>query len=163
MAKKKKTKSSKGNSKRGPKAWGKNLYGEKKKQGKKAYHENLYGEEGHEDKDDKKKKKLDEAKCDHEKEHPGMSHAEHKKVMKKEEPKKEAMSSDEYKKKGVYALDSDQTNKKKKATLKERADISRFIRNVATKNYAEANKYLQAACDTKMRQRIANTAKKLGI
>lgn len=37
-------------------------------------------------------------------------------------------------------------------------DIVKFIQHVSEKNYAEANKYLQAALEAKMRERIEKVA-----
>ena len=37
-------------------------------------------------------------------------------------------------------------------------DIVKFIQHVSEKNYAEANKYLQAALDARMKQRIQKVA-----
>lgn len=42
-------------------------------------------------------------------------------------------------------------------------DINKFIAQICTKNYAEANKYLQAALETKLKSRIAETQHKLGF
>ena len=42
-------------------------------------------------------------------------------------------------------------------------DVLQFVSNISEKNYAEANKYLQAAVESKIKGRIANTAKKLGF
>ena len=42
-------------------------------------------------------------------------------------------------------------------------NIIGFIKNVNEKNYAEANKYLQAALEAKMKNRIRQTAEKLGF
>lgn len=46
---------------------------------------------------------------------------------------------------------------------KKKTDITKFISEVSQKNYAEANKYLQAALEDKMKQRIADTKHKLGF
>ena len=45
----------------------------------------------------------------------------------------------------------------------EQANINQFVARVCTKNYAEANKYLQAALEDKMKDRIAATQHKLGF
>ena len=61
--------------------------------------------------------------------------------------------------------------KPKKPTVEEEGcisqnegnDVKRFISQVSRKNYAEANKYLQAALESKMKQRIVSTQHKLGF
>ena len=96
----KKTKSS--NSKKGPKAWGKNLYGEKK------------SEDAKKDNDDDK--------------------------------------------------DDDDSDGKPPWLKKESNHaILNFVKNVNEKNYAEANKYLQVALETKMKDRISAIAKEIGF
>ena len=45
----------------------------------------------------------------------------------------------------------------------EDTDVKRFISQVSQKNYAEANKYLRAALEDKMKSRIAATQHKLGF
>ena len=54
-------------------------------------------------------------------------------------------------KKDMVTLNLDSTN------------INRFISQVSQKNYAEANKYLRAALEDKMKSRIAQTQHKLGF
>lgn len=91
------------------------------------------------------------------------------------------MSADEYRKKGIYVTDQNHPGKgekKKKVepkkggmqqdpgeqgTYGENTHIVGFIKNVNEKNYAEANKYLQAALEAKMKDRIRKTADKLGF
>ena len=50
-----------------------------------------------------------------------------------------------------------------KDTQKENTNINKFISQVSQKNYAEANKYLQAALEGKFKSRIAETQHKLGF
>ena len=57
----------------------------------------------------------------------------------------------------------DKTNKKRVRNEQNKTDITRFIGEVSKKNYAEANKYLQAALEDKMKGRIAATQHKLGF
>jgi hypothetical protein len=45
----------------------------------------------------------------------------------------------------------------------EQSNINQFVAKVCTKNYSEANKYLQAALEDKMKSRIAETQHKLGF
>ena len=53
--------------------------------------------------------------------------------------------------------------KTKKRQLGENARIQQFITSITKKNYAEANKYLQAALDVKLKQRIKQTASAIGF
>ena len=50
-----------------------------------------------------------------------------------------------------------------KDTQKENTNINKFISQVSQKNYAEANKYLQAALEDKFKNRLAETQHKLGF
>tara|TARA_R110000751_G_scaffold243098_2_gene343306 strand:- start:40 stop:438 length:399 start_codon:yes stop_codon:yes gene_type:complete len=103
---------------------------------------------------------------------------EHDKNSASEGPHGEAMSADEYRKKGIYVTDSKHHNCKKvhpdtshkaweKENVKEEAnesiDVKRFISEISKKNYADANKYLQAALEDKMKSRIAETQHNLGF
>jgi uncharacterized protein YcfJ len=61
---------------------------------------------------------------------------------------------------GAYAgykagkeLTKDSVNPRREST-----DISNFLKSLTEKNYAEANKYLHAVLDTKMKSRIRDTA-----
>ena len=49
-------------------------------------------------------------------------------------------------------------NVKEKTMRRESTDISNFLKSLTEKNYAEANKYLHAVLDTKMKGRIRDTA-----
>ena len=42
-------------------------------------------------------------------------------------------------------------------------DVLGFIKNMTEKNYAQANKYLQASLEDKMKSRIEGAAKKIGF
>tara|TARA_Y100000310_G_C20544664_1_gene745030 strand:+ start:457 stop:1032 length:576 start_codon:yes stop_codon:yes gene_type:complete len=177
LGEKKKSKGGKKGGKKGPKAWGKNLYGE-------THHED--------DDDEKKKKKLEEAE-DHrghghdcEKVHPDESHGEwkegedeHDKNSASEGPHGESKGKPPWLKKDEDKGDDDEDVKEEgkgkppwlkkdgedddDEEVKEEAAIPMFIKNLAEKNYAEANKYLQAAVEHKLKSRIATTAKKLGF
>ena len=50
-----------------------------------------------------------------------------------------------------------------KDNQKEKTNINKFISQVSQKNYAEANKYLQAALEDKFKNRLAETQHKLGF
>ena len=54
-------------------------------------------------------------------------------------------------------------SKPKNRQLGENAKIQQFITCITKKNYAEANKYLQAALDDKLKQRIKQTASEIGF
>jgi len=43
------------------------------------------------------------------------------------------------------------------------SEIVKFVNYMTEKNYAEANKYLQVALDRKFKQRIKDTANRLGF
>jgi|TARA_R110002020_G_scaffold120146_5_gene273807 hypothetical protein len=45
--------------------------------------------------------------------------------------------------------------------LPESANIVNYIKSISEKNYAKANKYLHAAIEDKMRDKIKNTADKM--
>ena len=47
--------------------------------------------------------------------------------------------------------------------VQEDVNLSQFIKNVTEKNYSEANKYLHAALEQKMKGRIEVLAKKIGF
>ena len=79
-----------------------------------------------------------QTKCDHEKVHPDISHAEYLNVIKKEKDDKDVKAE---------SLNN----------------VQQFIGNISQKNYAAANKYLRAALENKFKQQIASTNDNLGF
>ena len=57
----------------------------------------------------------------------------------------------------------DKSKDGKQGEFKESAHMVGFIKSLTEKNYAEANKYLQAALEVKMKQRISTAAKNIGF
>lgn len=151
--------------------------------------------DGKKEKKDKKDKELEESGHDCEKVHPDQTHEEwkeaedeHDKNSASEGPHgqgvEEAMSANEYRKKGIYVTDAhhlghkgeEDKNKKIKpkkggqqqdpgeqGTFGENKRIIGFIKNMTEKNYSQANKYLQAALNEKMKNKIRKTADELGF
>lgn len=169
--------------------WGKWMLGEKKKKSKSSrksgdprWSKEFWGEESDPKKnEDEDVEELEEAGTGHDcKEvHPDESHAEweegqdeHDKNSASEGPhgeSKDKPHKEEEEEELEEGKDKPEWLKKKLGEddgdedIKEEAAIPMFIKSLAEKNYAEANKYLQAAVENKLRGRIANTAKKLGF
>lgn len=50
-----------------------------------------------------------------------------------------------------------------KYMLEENSNIANFLKSLSEKNYAEANKYLQASMESKMKARIKEAGKNTGF
>ena len=59
--------------------------------------------------------------------------------------------------KGAFEGEEEKEKKNKKKKMKESTDLAKFVYNISQKNYAEANKYLKDAIDSKLKERIESS------